>query len=331
MRILSTILLLTLATAATAARVELKDGSIVYGDIKNLAEGEDLVIDTEYMDDVTIEWDSIVRLTDTRLVTVQLFDGTRISGPILIDPDGVRIGGPDAPIIDRTRVFQIEEYNQSVWEGFEVFADLGMNIVRGNNTVTQVSTGAGASYDGIKFESSVEYSAIVNEQIDTTDTRRQTFNADYTYKLPDNWTITGLYQFESDEQQGLDGRSLAGGALGKRLINNRRFRLSLDAGAVVNSEDFENESRTESLEGLLGASIRWRSKNDIDLDASLFALPNLEQSNRWRAQFDTSLSIDLWGDLDFKVTGYSRYDSDPPEGNEKNDYGTTVGLSWKWD
>ena len=46
---------------------------------------------------------------------------------------------------------------------------------------------------------------------------------------------------------------------------------------------------------------------------------------------ESMLSVDLWGDLDFKVTGYSRYDSEPPLGNAKNDYGTTLGLSWSWD
>lgn len=323
--------MVTMATSASAARVELKDGTVVFGKIENLKEGEDLVVDTEYMNNVTIEWDSIVRIDDARAVSVLLFDGTRITGPIVIDKDGLRVGGVDAPLIDRRKVFQIEEFNQKVWDGFEFSADLGMNIVRGNNTVTQISTGAGASYDGLKFETSVDFSAIVNEQTDASDTRRSTFGFNYTYKLPKNWTVTALYQFETDEQQGLEARSLAGGALGKRVINNRRFRFTLDAGAVLNFEDFEDTPANDSLEGLLGATIRWRSRRDIDVDATLFAFPSLETSGRWRAQFDASLSVDLWGDLDFKLTGYSRYDTDPPEGNANNDWGTTVGLSWKYD
>lgn len=330
-RLLTFVLLVSFAASASAARVELKDGTVVFGNIENLKEGEDLVVDTEYMNDVTIEWDSIVRIDDARAVTVQLFDGTRITGPIVIDADGLRVGGPDAALIDRRKVFQIEEFNQSVWDGFEFNTDLGMNIVRGNNTVTQISAGAGARYDGTRFETSVDFTAILNEQTDATDTRRSTLGFNYTYKLPKNWTVSGLYQFETDEQQGLEARSLAGGAIGKRVINNRRFRLSFDAGVVLNFENFEGTPETESLEGLLGGSIRWRSAKDIDLDATLFAFPNLETSGRWRAQFDTSLSIDLWGDLDFKLTAYSRYDTDPPEDNKNTDYGTTVGLSWKYD
>ena len=132
------------------------------------------------------------------------------------------------------------------------------------------------------------------------------------------------------EQQGLQGRSLAGATIGNRVINNRRFRLTLDAGLVVNSEDFDTTQREESLEGVLSSTARWRSARDIDVDASLAVLPSLEQRNRVRSQFDITISVGLWGDLDFKLTVYDRYDSQPPEGNDTNDTGLTLGLSWSY-
>ena len=66
----------------------------------------------------------------------------------------------------------------------------------------------------------------------------------------------------------------------------------------------------------------------VDFDVSWYLFPSLEQSGRYRSQFDTTLSIDLISDLDFKVTAYDRFDSDPPLGNDKHDTGVTVGLSW---
>jgi hypothetical protein len=99
---------------------------------------------------------------------------------------------------------------------------------------------------------------------------------------------------------------------------------------VLNSEEFEDQRRTESPEALLGAAYRLRSAKGIDIDASLAVLPNLEQSDRVRVQFDASLSFDLFADLDFKLTVYDRYDSQPPPGNETNDSGLTFGLSWSY-
>ena len=97
---------------------------------------------------------------------------------------------------------------------------------------------------------------------------------------------------------------------------------------AVNSEKFESLTRTETPEGLFGFAyrLRWLA----DLDAQLTFYPNLEESDRLRSQFDGTMSFDLFSDLDFKVTVYNRYDSAPPEGNEKNDTGVTLALSWEY-
>ncbi len=315
-------------SAVNAAEVYLKDGSVVIGTIKSLADGEDLDVDTAHMDVVTIEWDAIDEIRGTRAVDVELFDGRRILGKIVLNEDGLSVIGEDTQIVQLAEVFSINEVNDTFWEVFDVYTDLGMNIIRGNNQVTQVSFGGGIGYNARNFEISIEGTTIINEQTDAQDTRRATLSGRYTHKLDNNWTGNGLLQFESDDQQGLNGRLLLGGALGKRIYNRRGMRLELFGGFALNSENFEGEPRTETPEGLLGAAYRLRAARGIDFDASLFVFPNLETSGRVRSQFDSSLSIDLFADFDFKLTFYDRYDSQPPVGNEKNDYGLTLGLSW---
>ena len=262
---------------------------------------------------------------------MQLFDGTRISGPIVLDADGLRVGGLDAPLIDMASVFEIEEFNKTIWDGFEFSADLGMNLVRGNSRTTQVNTGLGARYDGPRFETSINASTQFNEQVEAEDTRRGSVILDYTIKLQNNYIISGGYSLESDEQQGLEARSTASLTAGRRIFNQRRFRLTFELGAQLNVEDFEGEEPAESGEGVIGTIIRWRSANDIDFDFNMRILPNMNDSDRVRGTLDTSLSIDLWKDLDLKLTGYTRYDNQPPAGNKEYDWGSTVNLSWKYD
>ncbi len=320
-----------LSLPAESAEIVLADGSRVVGEVLGLDDAEDLRVDTEHMGVVEIDWDAVRSIDNTGVLEIELFDGSRIYGSLSVDGNSVRAGAGDMRTIPRDDVFHIEEYNQTFQDAVELYTDLGMNLVRGNNIVTQISTGAGLRYDGERFETSLDATAIVNEQVDGTDTRRTTIRSGYTWKLHDSWTLRGFYSFESDEQQGLDSRTLLGATIGNRIVNNRRVRLELYSGLALNTEDFEISPKSDSLEGVLGTTVRWRSANDVDLDATLTVLPNLEQSGRTRAQFDGSISIDLWGDLDFKTTVYNRYDSDPPEGNSKNDYGTTVGLSWSSD
>ncbi|MEL7448931.1 MAG: DUF481 domain-containing protein [Pseudomonadota bacterium] len=311
-----------------AAEVRLKDGSVVVGTVLSLADGEDLLIDTEHMDEVTIDWDAIVTISGTQIVEVELFNGRRILGSVNLEEGGVSIAGINTLTVDSDDVFAIGEVNDSFQEALEVHTDLGMNIVRGNNRVTQISFGGGIDYDGTDFETSLSVTTIINEQTESVDTRRLTLNGSYTYKFGGGWQGTGLYQFESDEQQNLDGRSLFGGAIAKRIVNQRRHRVELYGGLGVNSENFSDQERNESLEAIIGASYRMRWGADFDLGFTLF--PNLQESSRIRTQLDASLSFDLFSDFDFKVTVYDRYDSQPPPGNENNDSGLTLGLSWDY-
>jgi putative salt-induced outer membrane protein YdiY len=301
--------------AAGAAEVKLRDGSVVIGTILELKDGEDLIV-----------------------------DGQRLFGEIVLDDKGLSIIGDETTVtLPPDRIFSISEVNESFWEGFDIYTDVGMNLVRGNNEVTQLSVGAGIGYDGRDFETSVDATTIINEQTEGQDLRRATLAGNYTYRLPRNWQATGLLQFESDDQQGLDLRTLVGGALGNRVYNQRRMRVDLFGGLVLNSEEFEEQPRTETIEGLLGTAFRLRSARGIDIDATLAVLPSLEdidatlavlpsleQSDRVRVQFDGSLSIDLFADLDFKLSVYDRYDSQPPPGNDTNDSGLTLGLSWSY-
>jgi putative salt-induced outer membrane protein YdiY len=280
------------------------------------------------MDVVTIDWDAIDEIRGTQTVDVELFDGRRIMGKIVLKEDGLSIIGEDTLIVQLVEVFAIDEVNDTFWEALDVYTDLGMNIIRGNNQVTQVSFGGGIDYHARKFEISIDGTTIINEQTDALDTRRVTLSGVYTRKFANNWTGSGLLQFERDDQQGLKGRSLFGGALGRRLYNNRRMRFDLFGGLALNSEEFIGEPRNETPEGLLGAAYRLRASRGIDFDVSLIVFPSLETSDRIRSQFDASLSIDLYADFDFKLTFYDRYDSQPPVANETHDYGLTLGLSW---
>jgi putative salt-induced outer membrane protein YdiY len=322
------LILSVFSQAVSAAEFHLKDGTVVIGTIVSLVDGDDLVVDTEYMDKVTIEWDSIVSARGTQIVEVELFDGRRELGTVTFDNGDVSIVGDDTLTVDPLDVFAMSEVNETFWEALQVYTDLGLNLVRGNNQVTQMSFGGGIGYDATDFEASINATTIINEQTATQDTRRVTLNGNYTHKFKKGWEAIGLYQFESDEQQNLDGRSLFGGAIAKRIVNQRRHRVELYGGLAVNSEKFADTARTETLEGIVGA--RYRMRWAVDADLAFTVLPNLDDNSRVRTQMDGSLSVDLFSDFDFKVTVYDRYDSQPPPGNEKNDSGVTLGLSWEY-
>ncbi len=297
--------LLSVTSLADAAEFHLVDGSVVIGSIVRLTDGEDLVVDTEHMDEVVIEWASVTQLRNTEVVDVELFDGRRFAGQLKREGADIEISGDPSVRVAADNVYWIEEYNETFRDGFSAETDLGMNIVRGNNQVTQLSVGAGLGYDGQRFETSLRASTIINEQVESTDTRRSTLTGSYTHKFKGGWRAIGSLQFEADEQQDLDGRTVLAGGLGKPVFNERRHRLVLFSGLAINQERFSGLPRNETLEGLVGGIYRMRSFADID--ASLTVFPNLEDDERVRVEFDASMSFDLYNDLDFKITVYESF------------------------
>ena len=313
---------------ANAAKLQLRDGSVVFGKILQLEDGTDLVIDTAHMDEVTIEWDFIDRLADTRIVEVELFDGRRVRGRLTLENGRLQIEGDPVLTVEPASVFSISELNTTFSEAMEAYTTVGLNLVRGNNRVTQASLGAGFTYDDTEYELSSSAAIFLNEQIDREDTRRTSFSGSYRHNYSFGWGATGFYQYEKDEQQDLDRRSLLAGAIGKRIVNNRGHRLELLGGLAINDERFDGLSPQASTEALLG--MRYRLRSATDIDAVMILLPNLEQSGRHRVQFDASLNVDLVTDLELNLTVYDRYDSDPPRAADKHDYGMTLGLRWEY-
>lgn len=325
--LLSALLFFTLP-AVEAAEIRLADGSMVFGTILQLSDGADLAVDTAHMGEVIIEWAAIESVANTNIVSVELYDGRRFDGTIRRKGPVVEITSADGVAVDASAIYWIEEHTETFWEGFNANMDLGMNLVRGNNQVTQVSVGAGVGFDSARRETSLGATTIVNNQQESGDTRRSTLLGSYTRKFSNGWQTIGSLQFESDEQQGLDGRTLLAAALGRRVLNQRHHRLELFAGIAANSERFDGIGRNDSMEALLGS--RYRMRSFADIDTTLLVLPNLDQSDRLRVQFDAAASFDLYSELDFKIVVYDRYDSQPPPGNEKHDTGLTLGLSWSY-
>lgn len=77
----------TLATSAMADQVVLDDGSLLKGTLKEVANGQ-LVINTAFADDVTIDYNRVSKLTTDNTYLIELNSRDRIVGQLTVDPSG---------------------------------------------------------------------------------------------------------------------------------------------------------------------------------------------------------------------------------------------------
>ena len=78
------------AAAEGVDEITLKDGSVLRGEITRV-EDDELILDTDYADDVFIEVEHIDRIESDRQYTVRLLDGEKISGYLTVSDGKISV------------------------------------------------------------------------------------------------------------------------------------------------------------------------------------------------------------------------------------------------
>ena len=185
-----------------------------------------------------------------------------------------------------------------------------------------------------KFNSSLDGSFTSNRTPDSGSFNQYEISNFNQFLRPGNKFWLALATYESNEQQGIDGRLTAGGARGKYLIRREDSELATFAGAVFTQEwATASADDQQSVEGLLG--LQWKvfrfKDPETTLTSQLMVLPGLTETGRYRALADVSLSYEIINDLDLTLSLNSAYDSDPPTaGSDNVDYSLVTSIAYKF-
>ncbi len=162
---------------------------------------------------------------------------------------------------------------------------------------------------------------------------RATVDLSYQRHPWQRWFVLGFGRFETNESLGITLRSQVGGALGPRLINSNRARLSIGAGLGLNDERGVDVESTRNVEGILLLETSYftydRPTTNFDLRVQYY--PSLTNRGRHRAQLDGGIKQELLKDLFVALTVYNSYDSRPPnETAGRNDVGIVASVGWTY-
>ena len=320
--------------AAKTDVVELVNGDHVTGEVQSLARGV-LEFKTDHMGTVYVEWEDVARLTSDQMLEVELTSGTRYFGSIEVaaQPGELRVndsddGTTDVAISDTVHIAPVDEAG-SLWDRLDSYVSFGFSATQSTD-VQQLSFDAGTSYRDRKHRYDVDFTSIQSDSADQqsgsaslTGLRRRFFG--------NRWYWSGLLQLDQNDAQGLDLRTLAGGALGRFIVQTNHQEFALAAGLALAREDPQIGEKTDSVELMLGLDYEAFSFDDPDLDlsANFVVFPSLTVSGRVRAQANVRLRYELVSDLfiDFSLT--ESYDNKPQSaGAENNDYSITTSIGY---
>ncbi len=324
------LLLITASTASAQDTVTVATGEKLVGEIINV-EKDVLTMSTPYSDaDFKIEWEDVVAIDSARQFLIETFDGRRIVGALKADTanKSVQVGSVAVLLADVSEMQLIE---RTFWSRFETALDFGYSMTRANEA-KQLTLGGTLLYRDEDIVDSLVGNVFHSSQSNAPQTQRWNLGNDFRYLLGERWYANTGQDFMSSDEQSLDLRTTIGGGGGRYLLRSASQYLALGGGLAWTREDYTDPAieTQDSAEAYIGTEFFTEKLKITDLVTRFNYYPSLTIDDRYRINYTFDLDFNLPGDWYFRVSLFENYDSQPPAGLSKNDWGWSNAFGFKF-
>ena len=316
------------------------NGDRLTGEVKSLA-GERVFLKTAYAGTIQIDWLKLEGFSSDRRFEVEVERGRKYRGKLVLAEGKLEVTTAKETVsVEKDRVVGLapkaEKEGGSLWREVEGTLDLGYNLTRGHSRLHQSSLLARAEYDQGHYKISGDLSSILSRHDDTEPTSRQTARLRLDRFISPHLFHFALGNFERNDRQRLNYRTLLGSGLGWTLIKNKKAELSLIGGLTFTGERFRRDEGVtappsiRSGEGLAG--IEWKVDlfDWIEFTSKLTTHPDLRDAEDYRLEYDGTMRLPLSKNLSWSLSFYDRYAHRPPVRVQRNDFGlvSAFGISF---
>ncbi len=336
------ILFVSMAFACGPARaapktdvVILRNGDRLTGEVKDLTHGQ-LKFKTDTMYTVMIKWEEVESLQTNQYLEVELSNGLKYFGNA---PEGIGSGmmmlaaGDDLEpwqleLAEIVRVVPIEQGD--LLDRLKGNVSAGYSYTKASG-VKQFTFSGGLRARAKKHQWAIDGSTTVTQQKNQPNSERFNVTGSFRRFLEDKRFWITWATFESNDELGLQLRSLLGLGYGRFFLQTSLHELAWLAGIAATREDYTGESSRESSEAVLGLSyyLYRFSPLSADIMASAVAFPSLTESGRVRAEADLKTRYEIIKDLYFEIDVYYSADNRPGQEAAANyDYGVVTSLGY---
>ena len=321
--------------------IVLKNGDRITCEIKGLEKGQ-LSIKTDYtIGTILVNWKEVTRVKSRQRFQLEDESGDRYTGTLEVQPDQPL----DAPVqldvrdqmgsvqLEKDRVVLVRPMDQGFWGKVDGSIDYGFDFTRANSE-TSSTLHSSLSYVEERYSVSLDASSLFSGQTDGVSTNRHNLSINTKRFLRrKKWFGVGIADFLQNDQQELDLRTTVGGGVGVQLLQTNRSRFLTSGGVVLNNERFSPVSgRTvaNNTEGLIALEYSTFRFDSTAFDTTFVVFPSLSEGGRFRMTLNTSLKLDLVGDLYWKFSFFDNFDSRPPAATPNNDFGVSSTVGWSF-
>jgi putative salt-induced outer membrane protein len=354
-------------SGAAADQVTLKNGDRLSGTIVS-GDEKTLLLKTEFVGDVTIQWDAITAIDSSQNLNVTLKDGKRLAGKVSTS-DGTMVvsalnatSTPGSAAKSNVVAVRNDSEQASFDEQAEKMAhpkftyfwrgmfDTGLALTRGNSQTASYTLDGLAVRETPRDKLTLS-AAYVYASDDTVSPSRTTANALTSsirgdLNLGPRLFVFAVAGFQTNELQHLDLRQIYGGGLGYHVIKTDNTVFDVFGGFNYDRDEFSSyvlnnptpppptttiaAITQNSAEALIGEEFDSKFSKRSTFTERFVVFPNLSHTGEYRFQFASALATQLNGWLSWQFTFTDNYISYPPPGLKGNDLVLSTGLRVTW-
>lgn len=326
--------------SATADQVVLKNGDRLSGTIVK-ADDKSLVMKTEFAGEVTLQWPAVVQIESTQPLHLAVKDGSTVVGPVSTSDGNLVVAtGSGAATVPKSDVATVRsDAEQTAYEktlrpglreGWAGGANFGLALARGNSETVSLSTGVDLARATLKDKLSVYTTSVYAK-----DSLKNILTANsiqgglrYDRNVTKRLFGYGSGDFETNDLQKLDLRSILGGGLGWHAVNKPRSTLDVLGGLAWTHESYGTGLTHNLMSPSIGEDFTYKLAANTVFKEKVFFFPYISggAAGQYRVAFDSGLSTRISRWLAWQTTITDRYVSNPLPGTKGNDLLLSTGL-----
>lgn len=337
-----------LAAALFADEVFVQDGSVLKGTIASISETE-ITIETGYAGTLTVDRGQVSGFSTDHPVFVRLTSGAVMPGTVSQDGAGdVQVSGEDGVLTtplssvvqgwveaDQDPVLIAKEQEAAAAKRTWAYQVAGIVSGKSGNT-DEKSMGANFSAmlagekDELKFYGSYDRQETEGEK--TEDERKVGMR--YTSYFHEPWGWYVRQEFEGDEIENIQLRSVTAAGGSYRFADEDHYKLSANSGLSYRYESYKDGSPNQGSIGLdVGLQHYYRFNNRFEVNNELTWVPSIEDFASYLLKQNSWTDFPL-GDSDrwkVRVGVKNDYNSQPEGDRSKLDttWYSSIVLDWK--
>lgn len=208
------------------------------------------------------------------------------------------------------------------WSGS---AALGILATSGNSDTMNANLDLGLNYDVDKWHHTFGAAAAGADSNSVTTAERYKVGYKAKYDFTEFDYVFGLLSYEKDKFSGYDQQTTEAIGYGRRIINEDKQVLNLEAGAGFKQNELRNNTSEDSAIVRLGGDYLWKFSETAQFTQVLA----IERgSDNTYAESISAVKATLMENLGLVFSYTIKNNSEVPAGSEKSDTFTAISLEY---